>query len=87
MFVTVKILRYRGLRRSDQGIGSDAGVDGELTLYRSGGRCELKLFADDGSRQEPIIPVLFCAALVTMHGDKMLFQGPTPNISKSARSR
>jgi hypothetical protein len=75
MLVKVKILRLRGARRSDREIGSDAGVDGQLTLYQSGGQCELKLFADDGSRQEPIIPILFDARLVTMHGDKMLFHG------------
>lgn len=75
MLVKVKILRQRGARRSDREIGSDAGVDGNLTLYQSGGQCELKLSADDGSRQEPVIPVLFDARLVTMHGDKMLFQG------------
>lgn len=75
MLVKVKILRAHGARRSDREIGSDAGADGNLSLYRSGGRYELKLFADDGSRQEPIIPVLFDARLVTMHGNKMLFQG------------
>lgn len=75
MLVKVKILRYRGSRRSDREIGSDAGVDGRISLYQSGGMCELKLFADDGSRQEPVIPVLFDARLVTMHGDKMLFRG------------
>lgn len=75
MLVKVKILRQRGVRRSDREIGSDAGVNGQLTLYQSGGQCELKLFADDGSRQEPIIPILFDAKLVTMHGDKMLFHG------------
>jgi hypothetical protein len=75
MLVKVKILRNRGVRRSDREIGADAGVDGQLTLYQSGGQCELKLSGDDGSRKEPIIPVLFDAKLVTMHGDKMLFQG------------
>ena len=34
-----------------------------------------KLSSDDGSRQEPIIPILFDARLVTMHSDKMLFRG------------
>lgn len=75
MLVKVKILRHRGVRRSDREIGSDAGVDGNLTLYQSGGQCELKLSADDGSRQEPMIPVLFDAVLVTMHSNKMLFRG------------
>jgi hypothetical protein len=39
------------------------------------GGCEAKLSGDDGSRQEPIIPILYDARLVTMHGDKMLFRG------------
>lgn len=75
MLVKVKILRRHGVRRSDREIGADAGTDGNLTLYQSSGSCELKLFADDGSRQEPIIPMLFDARLVTMHNNKMLFQG------------
>ena len=36
---------------------------------------EVKLSRDDGSRQEPIIPVLIDAKLTTMHSDKMLFRG------------
>jgi hypothetical protein len=30
---------------------------------------------DDRSRQEPLIPVLYEARLITMHGDKMLLRG------------
>ena len=75
MLVKVKILRQCGARRSDREIGADAGVDGRISLYQSGGQCELKLFADDGSRQEPIVPILFDAKVVTIHGDKMLYRG------------
>lgn len=75
MLVKVKILRNHGVRRSDREITADACVDGQLSLYQSGGQCELKLSGDDGSRHEPIIPVLFGAKLATVHGDKMLFHG------------
>jgi hypothetical protein len=75
MLVKVKILRQHGARRSLREIGSDAGTDGNLTMYRSSGQCELKLSVDDGSRQEPIIPMLFDAKLVTMHGDGIAIPG------------
>jgi hypothetical protein len=75
MLVKVKRLRDRGARRSDRDISADVGADGSLSMYRAGPAIELKLFGDDGSRQAPIIPILYDAQLVTMHGNKMLFQG------------
>lgn len=75
MYSIVKRLRIRGLRKHDRDIQSDQGAGGDLTLAMCGGGAELKLSSDDGSRQEPIIPVLVDAKLVTMHGDKMLFRG------------
>jgi hypothetical protein len=36
---------------------------------------ELKLAAADDSQQKPLIPILYDARLVTMHGNKMLFRG------------
>jgi hypothetical protein len=71
----VKILRVRGARRPDHDIFADAGVEGDLTLAQCNMTYELKLSSDDGSRQEPIIPILYGAALVSMHHDKMLFSG------------
>jgi hypothetical protein len=75
MYSKVKVLRKRGTRRGDHEIGADSGIDGDLTLALCRGGCELKLAADDGSRQDPVIPVLYEAELVTMHGNMMLFRG------------
>ena len=72
----VKQLRRNGARRSDHQIQSELGVDGQLTMASVGGIYELKLhIANDGSSRAPLIPVLFDARLISMHGDKMLFRG------------
>lgn len=75
MYSVVKRLRSRGIRKHDRDIQTDPGAAGDLTLAMSGDGAKLKLSSDDGSRQEPIIPVLTDARLVTMHSDKMLFRG------------
>jgi hypothetical protein len=75
MHSIVKRLRNRGVRKHDREIQTDPGTAGDMTLALCSGGCELKLAADDGSRQEPIIPVLYEARVVTMHGTKMLFRG------------
>lgn len=75
MYSIVKRLRTRGIRQHDRDIQSDQGVTGDITLSLCGDGAQLKLSSDDGSRQEPIIPVLLDARLVTMHHDKMLFRG------------
>jgi hypothetical protein len=75
MYSIVKRLRTRGIRKHDREIQSDQGLAGDLTLAMCAAGPELKLSSDDGSRQEPIIPVLNDAKLITMHGDKMLFRG------------
>ena len=75
MYSTVKRLRTRGIRNHDRDIQSDQGTAGDITLVMCGGSAELKISSDDGSRQEPIMPILFDARLVTMHSDKMLFRG------------
>jgi hypothetical protein len=75
MYSIVKRLRQRGLRKHDRDIQSDQGATGDLTLTLGGDGAQLKLSSDDGSRQEPIIPVLLDARLITMHHDKMLFRG------------
>jgi hypothetical protein len=75
MYSKIKQLRHRGVRRSDRDISADSGVDGYLTLALCSGMYELKLHADDGSRQEAILPILYDAKLISMHGNKMLFQG------------
>jgi len=75
MYSIVKRLRQRGLRKHINDVQSDPGATGDVTLVLCGDGAQLKLSSDDGSRQEPIIPVLLNAQLVTMHSDKMLFQG------------
>jgi hypothetical protein len=75
MHCKVKILRNKGVRRSDREIAADDGHEGELTLHLAGAGCELKLSADDGSIQAPVIPILYDARLVTMHSNRMLFHG------------
>jgi hypothetical protein len=75
MYSIVKRLRHRGIRKNDREIQCDPGTAGDMTLALCSGSFELKLAADDGSRQEPIIPVLLDARLITMHGAKMLFRG------------
>lgn len=75
MHYTVKILRHRGARRSERDILAEAGTDGQLAGAHIGPSFELKLFAGDSSRMEPLVPVLLDARLISMHGDKMLFRG------------
>jgi hypothetical protein len=75
MYSKIKVLRRRGARLSEREISAHEGHDGELTLYRSGGAIELKLSGPNDQRKEPIIPILYDARLVTMHGNGMLFQG------------
>jgi len=75
MLCKVKILRVRGARRSSHEIASDIGIDGDLTLASCGGTFELKLAAADDSQQKAIIPIMYDARLVTMHGNGMLFRG------------
>jgi hypothetical protein len=75
MYCKVKVLRHRGARRNQHEISADPGTDGDLTLARVGATLELKLAAADDSQQQPIVPVLYDAQLVTMQGNKMLFAG------------
>src|SRR4051812_34273826 len=76
MYSKVKILRHRGVRRSDREISADPGNVGHLTMVGVAGVYELKLHGpDDDSQRKPIAPVLFYAKMTTMHGARMLFQG------------
>ena len=61
MYSIVKRLRKRGLRKHVNNIQTDQGSIGDFTLVLCGDGAELKLSSDEGSRQEPIIPVLFDA--------------------------
>lgn len=73
----VKVLRRNGERKSERDISADPGVHGDMTMVKVGDRPELKLAALNDSQMKPLIPVLYHARLVTMHGNRMLFQGLT----------
>ena len=76
MYSTVKRLRRGGARLSDQEIQSDPGVVRHLTMVSVSGTRELKLHgAGDDTKQGPVIPVLFDAEIISMHGARMLFKG------------
>jgi hypothetical protein len=76
MYATITCLRERGKRRNDHQIDSDPGTAGDLILAMVGGVYELKLAdIDDSQQQKPIIPSLYDARLVSMHGNGMLFRG------------
>jgi hypothetical protein len=76
MHATITRLRDRGKRRNNHQIDSDPGTAGDLSLATVSGVYELKLAdADDSQQQKPIIPILYEAQLITMHGNSMLFRG------------
>jgi hypothetical protein len=73
----VKVLRSGGERISARDIQSDSGTRGDMTMVMIAGRTELKLADPNDSQLKPLIPVLYHARLVTMHGNRMLYQGLT----------
>jgi len=75
MYSIVKRLRCRGEPRPDREFYADPGVPGDLTIAGCAGVLEAKLSGDDGSRQEPIIPILYHVTITSMHGDKILLYG------------
>lgn len=75
MHSSVKCLRQRGLWKHINDVQSEPSATGDITLVLCVDGAQLKLSSDDGSLQEPIMPVLLDAKLVTMHTDKMLFKG------------
>lgn len=75
MYVRAKRLREHGRRRHNQEIATDDGVAGELTLASVGAVYQLNLNDPNSSVHAPLLPVLYEARLITLHGDKMLFKG------------
>lgn len=73
MKVTVTRLRELGKRRHN--VDSDPGVAGDMTLAVVGTVTELKLADPNDQQMKPIIPILYEAQLVTLHGNSMLFRG------------
>lgn len=74
MKVSVKPIRQHGARLSDQQIASLTPTDGYLSFYGVGTTLQLSLY-DGSAKQEPLVPSLYDARLVSMHGNKMLFAG------------
>jgi hypothetical protein len=75
MYATITRLRERGKRRSDHDIQSDQGTTGDLTLASVSGVIQLNLAARNDQQMKPIVPILYQAELITMHGNSMLFRG------------
>lgn len=74
MKVSVKPLRQHGARLSDQQIASLPAIDGYLSLYGIGTTLQLSLY-DGSGKQDSLMPDLYDARLISMHGSKMLFAG------------
>jgi hypothetical protein len=76
MYSKITRLRRAGQRRSDHDIGADSGLVGHVTIVTIENYQVAKVFsAGDSGSQTSAIPDLYRARCVTMHGDKMLFQG------------
>ncbi|PIL46097.1 hypothetical protein CR105_03120 [Massilia eurypsychrophila] len=76
MYSHIKRLRVRGERRPDREISADPGAVGNLTVFRQGAEIVAAFHAGGGTGQPgELLPALFRARLVTMHGQGMLFQG------------
>lgn len=75
MKVQVKPLRNRGARLSDQQILSMQPVEGVIRLYGLGTTLQITVSAHDDQQFKPLIPDLYDARMVTMHGNGMLFFG------------
>lgn len=76
MQVKVKLLRQRGARRSNNEIGADAGIVGDMVMHSVNGHYQVKINSvEDHSRQSPLLPVLFDAVMVSMTGNRMMFRG------------
>lgn len=76
MYSHVKRIRFGGKRKADRDISIDAGVIGHINVFIQAGEIVATVYAGGGTgRQDPMLPALYRARLVTMHGDGMLFQG------------
>jgi len=74
---TVKVLRQAGARKAERDIMADQGRQGELRLSMVGNVAQLNLSDPNDQQFKPLLPVLYHAHLVAMHGNRMLFQGLT----------
>jgi len=75
MYGKVKRLRERGTRLSDRDIASSAHVEGEVTLAGLGVVLVAQVRDPNSQVGTGLLPQLYEARLITMHGNKMLFKG------------
>jgi hypothetical protein len=76
MYSHIKLLRARGERKAERDISADPGTIGNLTVFRQGNEIVAAVYAGGGMGQPgELVPTLYRARLVTMHGEAMLFQG------------
>lgn len=76
MYSAIKRLRVHGERKADRDISADPGAIGNLSVFRQGNEIVAAVYAGGGMGQPgEVLPTLYRARLVTMHGQSMLFQG------------
>lgn len=75
MKVQVKSLRNRGARLTDYQIAALIPSEGALRLHGLGTTLQITISAHDDQQGKPLIPELYDARLVSLHGNKMLFAG------------
>lgn len=76
MYSHIKRLRARGERKPDRDISADPGAVGNLTVFKQGTEVVAAFYAGGGmGKPGELLPTLYRARLVTMHGGGMLFQG------------
>lgn len=76
MYSHFKRLRIGGQRKADRDISADPGVIGHISVFRQGSEVIAAAYATGGTGQPgQLLPLLYRARLVTMHGDRMLFRG------------
>jgi len=75
MYGKVKRLRAGGKRLSDHDIARSEYVQGEVRVYGLAGTIVANVSAPDSQVADPLLPQLYDAKLVTMHGHGMLFKG------------
>ena len=75
MLGKVKRLRIAGKRSSNHEIARAGFAEGEVRVYGLAGVIVACVTAPDSQVGDPLIPLLYDAKLISMHGTGMLFKG------------
>lgn len=76
MYSKIKRLRSCGQRLEDRDISADQGTVGYMTVFLLADVPVASVYdVHSSGRQDPLLPMLFRARLVSMHNDRMLLQG------------